>query len=725
VNIEASIAGENLTVEKFFEFSMARSTIDIWRAGGRELAILIFIFSGVWPYTKQLITLALWFMPPSRVSIARRGSILLWLDWLAKWSMVDIFVLVISIAAFRVSVVSPELSFLPKDFYSIDMMVVPLWGLYANMIAQLISQVSSHFIIHYHRRIVKEAQKGMKFLQQRDGQETRLYTNGANDVSRVSVDQSLQSDSSVDDSIQREALRKHKFSRPHRGETERLVVRKGINVALFFGVFSMAIFIIIGSSVPSFSIENYGLVGVAVEFGQNFESATTEHSVFSVLSLHLQQARFLGSGIGFLGMLTMSVLVVTTVLIIPILQSLALMRQWFFPATRKKRARMAVFIEVLQAWQYVEVYLMAVFVSSWQLGPISEFMINSYCGNLKDFFAQAVYYGVLHEDDAQCFSVKASIEGGFYWLAIGAIILALTNTFVTKAVNQYFRDRDADEKRMSLEFVSSKSDYSGNTGDSDEEDQSADAGFSARIRPVPVLFTDTFRWLLRTHGNNLPASNRALFRLPDSSQHWNLPEAQAVVYDDDFDGSIIQGQYVEDKKGMKKKGSNNSTRSSSGKSLSSEKRFPGSAAFAAKRRLDFAGADSPSRQGSLMGSLSESRSVNSNDWQTAKPKNLKDDATYATPPGNTPRMRSQPRPSSGRSFISAMTGQSSKIVPPSNFRDELSVKERQTVESVQNDDEFIDIDTSDEYVEETIGEESYEEYTIEEDGYSTTTPRVV
>ncbi|KAL3919794.1 MAG: hypothetical protein SGILL_003576 [Bacillariaceae sp.] len=85
VNIEAQIAGETIRVEEFFEFSMAKSTIDIWNAGGKELAVLILIFSGIWPYTKQLMTLGLWFMPTSRVSISKRGSILLWLDCLAKW----------------------------------------------------------------------------------------------------------------------------------------------------------------------------------------------------------------------------------------------------------------------------------------------------------------------------------------------------------------------------------------------------------------------------------------------------------------------------------------------------------------------------------------------------------------------------------------------------------------------------------------------------------------
>lgn len=104
VNIVVQFAGDEFIVSNFFEFSMARSTVEIWEAGGKELAIMILLFSGVWPYSKQLITFALWFLPPGRVSVRKRGTVLEWLDALAKWSMVDIFVLVVTVAGFRVSV---------------------------------------------------------------------------------------------------------------------------------------------------------------------------------------------------------------------------------------------------------------------------------------------------------------------------------------------------------------------------------------------------------------------------------------------------------------------------------------------------------------------------------------------------------------------------------------------------------------------------------------------
>jgi uncharacterized paraquat-inducible protein A len=76
----------------------------MFSAGGEELAILIFLLSFAWPYTKQLLTLGLWFALPNLVSVERRGAIFLWLDALAKWSFADIFVLILTIVSFRVSV---------------------------------------------------------------------------------------------------------------------------------------------------------------------------------------------------------------------------------------------------------------------------------------------------------------------------------------------------------------------------------------------------------------------------------------------------------------------------------------------------------------------------------------------------------------------------------------------------------------------------------------------
>lgn len=121
-------------------------------------------------------------------------------------------------------------------------------------------------------------------------------------------------------------------------------------------------------------------------------------------------------------------------------------------------------------------------------------MINSYCDSLNETFAQMVYYGILKEEDAQCFRVQSSIEGGSFVLAAGAVLLALLNTFVVKATVQYFRDTDEleeNEKEIDEERCL-MSDYCSNI-----EVNGSELNTSERIHPVPVVFTDTFRWLLR------------------------------------------------------------------------------------------------------------------------------------------------------------------------------------------------------------------------------------
>jgi len=525
VNVEAELAGEKILIDNFFEFSMARSTVDMWSAGGHGLAIIILVFSGIWPYTKQLMTLAVWFLPTDRLSVSKRESILIWLDRLGKWSMIDIFVLVVSIAAFRVSVISPSLLFLPEEFYSIELLVVPLWGLYANMIAQLISQVSSHFIIYYHRRIVSnaKAQSGIYHGLARSPN-TAMEGHQKDANSRVSVEVTSGDEPVNEMGTQRVALHQHQFSRPHRGETEKLIVRPWVNTLLLLGSICLIVVVIAGCSIPSFSLEVLGIIGVAVETGQNSKDATTQHSVFTVIQLLFEEAEFLGTAGDYFGLGTLSMLFVFTVLLVPIMQSLLLLRHWFRPSTLEEMQKLSTIIEILQAWQYADVYLIAIFVASWQLAPISEFMVNSYCDALKDTFGQLVYYGILKEEDAQCFSVRSSINGGSFLLAFGVILLALLTSMVTKATAQYMRDQQgAAEKRNRDEEDSAYA--------SDEGGEIV-GGISTRIYPAPVLFTDTFRWLLYQENNR--------WDLPDAHYHWGmvasnpsramfLPEAQVLT----------------------------------------------------------------------------------------------------------------------------------------------------------------------------------------------------
>ena len=122
-----------------------------------------------------------------------------------------------------------------------------------------------------------------------------------------------------------------------------------------------------------------------------------------------------------------------------------------------------------------------------QMGAVSEYILNDYCGSLSGPFAQMAYFGMLKEEDAQCLRVNTSAESGLFILAAGALLLSLLNTFVSKAVRQYDRDKDKiDSGGRSNKKVLQSDD----TDDVNPETRT-------KIHPAPVLFTDTFRWLLR------------------------------------------------------------------------------------------------------------------------------------------------------------------------------------------------------------------------------------
>lgn len=481
------------------------------------------------------------------------------------------------------------------------MMVVPLWGLYANMIAQLTSQITSHVIIYYHRRIVTKGVDRFKHNslphdvtapaeararpQYRDPEalDNKMQSH-LNDIRQeqsqssasledVPVEQSpsmsIGGASFTEAKAAREeetSLSTYQFSRPHRGETEKLVVRSYVKYLLPFCALSLLICVVVGCALPSFSLEFFGLVGVAVEFGQDFEEATISHSVFSVIILLFDQASYLGTLKDYLGLIILSIIFVSTILLVPIIQSVTLLRQYYKKTTTTQKRKIAVRLEILQAWQYLEVYLIALFVSSWyvifdpiflirpaeyafdlsthfllllvfphrQLGPISDFMINAYCNNLEDMFAQMVYYGVLKEEDAQCFSVTSRIEKSVFILAASAILLAFLNSFVCKAIVQYLRDEAEGKDDLNSSF-------SDGTSHSDDDEETVDTGAAMNIHPVPVLFTDSFRWMLKA-SNGIASSARTLFVDDPDDSHWSLPEA--TVVDDEVDGRIMKGTFV-------------------------------------------------------------------------------------------------------------------------------------------------------------------------------------
>ena len=248
--------------------------------------------------------------------------------------------------------------------------MAPKWGLYANMIAQLISQISSHYIIHYHRKVVDEAlnrhiQTQLTALESEDGDDDSVKKSPVGNTRMIAGRPTYVDSAAV-------KLCDHAFRRRHRGESDKLVPRRIVRPLLWAMVLLLSIFVLLGTSLPSYSVNILGIAGVLVESGQGFTEANTSYSVFTTMKMLFDQAALTGSARDYIGLGTLSTLVVLSVVFVPVAQSVALLVQWLVPLTQIRRHRLSVALEILQAWQYAEVYLLAILVASWQLGPISS-----------------------------------------------------------------------------------------------------------------------------------------------------------------------------------------------------------------------------------------------------------------------------------------------------------------------------------------------------------------
>merc|ERR1712012_1485849 len=89
----------NLPTLKYF--GLISSVHDMWTAGVYPLAIVIAFFSGFWPYIKLLAMLVAWLSPQKLLTVNCRRKVLDMLDALGKWSLVDTFVMVMFMVAFK------------------------------------------------------------------------------------------------------------------------------------------------------------------------------------------------------------------------------------------------------------------------------------------------------------------------------------------------------------------------------------------------------------------------------------------------------------------------------------------------------------------------------------------------------------------------------------------------------------------------------------------------
>lgn len=92
---------------------------------------------------------------PAKLSVSGRGRILLWLDGLARLSIIDAFTMVLGVAITLACAGGPDnaLGRTEDALHRTKFIVIPGVGFRCIVIAQRMSLVSSHYFVDYRQRV--------------------------------------------------------------------------------------------------------------------------------------------------------------------------------------------------------------------------------------------------------------------------------------------------------------------------------------------------------------------------------------------------------------------------------------------------------------------------------------------------------------------------------------------------------------------------------------------
>ena len=77
------------TYHEVYKVLFFQSMKTAWDNDARLLAVIVVLFSFIWPYTKNIILMLAWYLP---LSLQTRSSVLRWLRRLGKYTLVDVYV---------------------------------------------------------------------------------------------------------------------------------------------------------------------------------------------------------------------------------------------------------------------------------------------------------------------------------------------------------------------------------------------------------------------------------------------------------------------------------------------------------------------------------------------------------------------------------------------------------------------------------------------------------
>eukprot|EP01137_Pigoraptor_chileana_P010360 Opistho-2@59848 len=400
VYVYVSANGSLTKLPSLFDFSLGNSVRDMWVAEVYALSLLIAVFSGAWPYLKLMMLLLTWTLPVNILSRRRREQMLMALDVLGKWSLIDAFVLTLMMVAFHFNIVPPVSEYTPAGSFAVNAYVEPHWGFYSFLISTMMSLTITHVVLACHRKELVEP------LPDRIAD-------------------------MAEESHYKEALHSHAFkSNRFLAKCPRLVTYS------VTGLLVLAIGLVIaGSVMQSFQFEFKGAFKLLLNFLE--EDPTQSFSLVS-LGVQLPDSAFDSNSFGVRFIQATWFLFA---IVLPLCYLVFLLVLWLVPMTPRVQHKMFHVTEVFNAWSALEVVVVSVIAALLELQQFAQFIIGDMCTQINPLLEE--YLGAYLDGDAKCFDVVTKLDSGCWLLFAACLIYIVVGLLVQLTCHKALAERES------------------------------------------------------------------------------------------------------------------------------------------------------------------------------------------------------------------------------------------------------------------------------------------
>ena len=440
VYIVLTVGEDQIHMPNTFGFSLKNSIQDMWNAKIYPLSILIALFSGFWPYCKLFLMLVAWILPTSIVSNHRRETLLMVLDAMGKWSLIDTHVLVLMAVAFRFHLADPHT---PET--QMDVFVAPDWGFHLFLIATIMTLIMSHILLAFHRGAFEKLREMLPpgFFLNSDGEITP-----SEDFSSDSFT-SFESLSSTDSSRldPNFAIPLMKINASNTSHPLKQSKRGYLILAALVSTLGL---VLVGLLVSAFEFEFKGAAGVVLNFvGQ---PTHTEYSLLKVgTDLPNSNPNPNSAAIRWIQVTFFAV-----VIVLPLLHLVVSIVLWVVPLKLSHQRFCFHASEVLNAWSTIDVFVVAIIAALVEIEQFAKFIIGDKCDLINSILIK-YFKPDLGEYDT-CFTVISTLVTGCWVLFTACVIDIIVTGYIISQSRKAIQMRES--RAIYRQFLISNSDSS-------------------------------------------------------------------------------------------------------------------------------------------------------------------------------------------------------------------------------------------------------------------------